>query len=340
MSKGRFLIGLALAIVFLYLFLRNIDLHELLEFIRRGSVGWLVFALFVNLFNYLLRAYRWRFFLLPIKKTKIWNLFVATVIGFSASTIFPARIGEVVRPYLLGTKENIGKSAALATIIVERVFDSLTVVFLLVIYLLILVRPEQLSPQARTSLDLLKRAGLVVFAGTLGVAIFLYYLKTNPSGIRKIVKKIERFLPAKITHSLDDILDSFIEGLAILHDPKTLFTITFWSIVLWIVISFGFWTVIRAYLPQFAFQNTFLIMILLAIGVAIPTPGGVGSYDFMCKFALVQFFAVPAALAGAIALISHFLAFVPVTILGVGFFSHEGLSAAKIQKMAEKEKNE
>jgi glycosyltransferase 2 family protein len=338
MSKGRFLIGFALAVIFLYLFLRNIDLHELVEYGRRGSLGWLSLALTINLFNYYLRSFRWRYFFMPIKKTRMRNLFVATVIGFSASTIFPARIGELVRPYLLGAKENIGKSAALATIIVERVFDSLAVVSLLVFYLLVLVRPEQLSPQARSSLELLKRAGVLVFAATLAIAIFLYYLKTNPAGIRKIVKKIERFLPAKAAHSLDDILDSFIEGLAILHDPKILFTISFWSIVLWVAISFGFWCVIRAYLPVFAFRNTFLIMILLAIGVAIPTPGGVGSYDFMCKFALVQFFGVAGALAGAIALISHFLAFVPVTILGVAFFSHEGLNAAKLKKIAEAEK--
>src|SRR5438093_566679 len=99
MSKGRFLIGLLLAAVFLYLFLRNINLRELGDFVRQGSLIWLLFALVFNLFNYFLRAFRWRYFLLPIKKTRIGNLFVSTVIGFSASTIFPARIGEVVRPY-------------------------------------------------------------------------------------------------------------------------------------------------------------------------------------------------------------------------------------------------
>ncbi len=78
-------------------------------------------------------------------------------------------------------------------------------------------------------------------------------------------------------------------------------------------------------------------MIFIAIGVAVPTPGGVGSYHLACKIGLSRFFGVPDAQAGAIALVSHFIAFVPVTLLGLLFLWHEGLSAAKLKKMAEKE---
>lgn len=337
MSKGRFLIGVLLAAAFLYLFLRNMDIHEIGRTIAQGSIPWLLFALGINVFNYFLRAFRWRYFLLPIKKTRLSNLFTTTVIGFAASTIFPARIGEVVRPYLLGKKENISRSAALATVVIERLFDSLAIVFLLIFYLLVLVKPEQLSLEARASLDQLKKAGLIIAAIALGIAVFLYYLKTNPALIRRIIKKLERFLPAKVAHSLEGILDSFIEGLAILHDPKILLTIAVWSIILWVIISFGFWSVVRAYLPEFAFGNTFLIILLLAIGVAVPTPGGVGSYDFAAKFGMTRFFGVDDSIAGAIALVSHFLAFIPITILGIIFLWHEGLSTRKIRDITAEE---
>jgi uncharacterized protein (TIRG00374 family) len=337
MTKGRFFIGLLLAGIFFYLFLRNIDLHQLWQFMKKGNVYWMVFGGVVTFLNYVMRSVRWRYFLLPIKQTKFRNLFTTTVIGFSASTIFPARIGEVVRPYLLGSKENISKSSALATVVVERLFDSLTILFMLVVYLLLLIKPEQLSAEARASLGELKQAGLAVFAVVLAIGLFLYYLKTRPTLVQKIVRKIDRFLPKKIAHSLEDILDSFIQGLSILHDPKLLLTIGGWSIAFWLVISLGFWGVVRAYITDFAFTNTFLIMILLAIGVAVPTPGGVGSYHLACKIGLSRFFGVPDAQAGAIALVSHFIAFVPVTLLGLLFLWHEGLSAAKLKKMAEKE---
>jgi len=336
MNKKRALLGIFLAAIFLYFFLRNIDLRQVWSIIRQGSLAWLLFSLCVNIFNYFVRSLRWRYFLLPIKRCKTWNLFYTTVIGFAANTIFPAKIGELVRPYLLGGRENISRSAALATIVVERVFDTLTVLFMLVVYLLFLIEPDQLSPQAKIVLTQMKEAGLLAFAVVIGVVIFLYFLRLKPDTVKRFIRTIERFLPDRIRHSLDDVLDSFIEGLSILHDPKILFTITGWSLFLWLVIAVGFWAGVRAFVPQFAFQNTFLIMILLAIGVAIPTPGAVGSYHLACKLGLTSFFNVPDAQAGAIAIVAHFITFVPVTILGVIFLWHEGLSAKKLTSIAEK----
>ena len=207
---------------------------------------------------------------------------------------------------------------------------------MLVIYLLFLIQPDQLSPQAKVVLGDLEQAGIVAFAAVIGIVIFLYFLSMKPAPMKKFIRKIERILPDRIAHSLDEVLDSFIQGLSILHDPKILITISYWSIFLWMVIAVGFWAGVRAFIPHFAFQNTFLIMILLAIGVAIPTPGAVGSYHLACKIGLASFFSVPDAQAGAIAIVAHFITFVPVTILGIIFLWQEGLSAKKLTKIAEK----
>lgn len=335
MKKSRILIGLLLAAFFLYLFLRNIDLHEVWAVIRGGNPLWLLLAVGANLLNYFLRAVRWRYFLLPIKKTRLWNLYNTTVIGFALSSIFPARIGEVVRPYLLGSKEQISKTSALATIVVERVVDTLTILFILVVYLLVLIHPDQLSEQAKSSLVELKRAGLVLFAAVIGLALFLYYLTTKPTLVKKMAARVEKWLPAKMANKLDDILDSFIQGLSILHDPKLLLKIAAWSIFMWLVICFSFWAGVVAYIPDFHFSNVFLILVLLAIGVAVPTPGAVGSYHLACKIGLTRFFGVPDAQAGAIAVVSHFIGFVPVTLLGILFLWREGLTAGKISEIAE-----
>lgn len=336
MNKKRVLIGFILAAILLYFFLKNVNLRQVWEIIQRGSPTWLIISLAVNILNYFVRSLRWRYFLLPIKRCGTWNLFSTTVIGFAANTIFPAKIGELVRPYLLGGKENISRSAALATIVVERLFDTLTVLFMLVIYLLFLIQPNQLSSQAQVVLTEMKQAGLLAFAGVIGIAVFLYFLSLKPKPMKRFIRKIERFLPARIRHSVDDILDSFIEGLSILHDPRILLTITCWSAFLWLVIAVGFWAGVRAFIPEFAFQNTFLIMILLAIGVAVPTPGAVGSYHLACKLGLTSFFGVPDSQAGAIAIVAHFITFAPVTILGVIFLWKEGLTAKKLTTIAEK----
>lgn len=336
MSKGRLLIGFLLSGVLLYFFLHNIDLAEVWTVIKSGNPFWLLIALVFNALNYFLRSVRWRYFLLPIKKTRLWNLYKTTVIGFAISAVFPARAGEIVRPYLLAVKESISRTAAIATIVIERLFDTLTILFMLVFYLLILIKPEQLSESARGSLGELKETGLVVFGIVLIGLLFLYYLKKNPAFIRKIVRWFERFLPKKVGASIDQILDSFVEGLSILHDPRILAKISYWSVIFWLVICVSFWAGARAFHPSFPFTGTFLIMILLAIGIAVPTPGGVGSYHLMCKIGLMRFFDVPETQASAIALVSHAINFIPITIQGLAFLWHEGLSTRKISSLTDK----
>ena len=336
MNRKRMLLGLLLAAIFLYLFLRNLDFGELWQAIRKGDPWWLLLSAVLAFGNYFVRAVRWKLFFDPIKQTKIKNLFTTTIIGFALSTIFPAKIGEVVRPYLLGVKENISKSTALATVVVERVFDSATILLMLTFYLVFLVNPGRLSAQARDSLTALNRAGILLFVGLAGLILFLYYLKTKPVLVRRLIGKIERFLPKRISHSIDEILDSFIQGLSILHDPKILWKIGYYSIGFWLLICAGFWAGTQAYVPGFDFTATFLLMPLLAIGIAVPTPGGIGSYHFACQIGLTIFFNVPKAEAAAVALTSHALVFIPITILGLIFLWQEGLNAVKIRKMTQK----
>ena len=331
-NKKKALIGFALALIFLYLFLRNISIKDLWSTIQQADAKWLLLSAFFAFFNYYFRALRWRLFFKPIKKTKIRNLFETTVIGFALNTIFPAKIGEVVRPYLLGAKENISKSSALATIVVERVFDTSTILFILTFYLVFLARKDQLSPKAQSSLGELTSAGLAIFAGIAALLLFLYFLKKKPEQVKRF---IERLLPQRFRHSLDEVLDSFIQGLSILHDPKLLLQIGAYSLVFWLIICTGFWSGVRAYVPSFSYFSTFLIMTLLAIGIAVPTPGGIGSYHYMCKLGLTLFFNVPETQASAVALVTHAISFIPMTLLGVLFLWREGLSANKIEAITE-----
>jgi glycosyltransferase 2 family protein len=334
MKKGRFIIGILLGVVLLYFFFRNMDLRQIWQIIRTGSGWWIWAAIWLCLFNFFVRSLRWRYFLKPIKWVGVWNAFYTTVIGFSVSAVFPARIGEIVRPYLLGSKENISRSSCLATIVVERLFDTLTVLLMLVCYLLFLIDPEHLSAEARASVRQLKETGLILFAGVALLIVFLYFLKRKP-GVKLFLRKAERLLPNKIASSLDHFLDSFIEGLSIMDSPILILKIAAWSAFLWFVIALSFWATARAYLAEFPLQNVFLIMIVLAIGIAVPTPGGVGGYHLACKIGLTRFFGVPESQATAIAVVSHFINFVPVLILGIFFLWHEGLSAGKITHIAE-----
>lgn len=325
MKKLKIAIGFLLGALLLYLFLRSVDVRQVWNVILQGNPAWLALAVSAIMASLFVRALRWRYLLLPIKKCGIWNLFKTTMIGFGISAVIPARVGEVVRPYMLGNKENISKSSALATIVVERLFDTLTVLLMLVVYLLLLMTPGELNPEAAGFMMNLKKTGLIIFAGVLLLFVFLFYLKSHPS----VAKGIARKFPGRFAQTIEEVLLSFVEGLSILKSPKILLQVTAWSFLFWLVVAVSFWATVRAYLPAFSFSSTFLIMIMLAIGIAIPTPGGVGGYHWACKIGLTTFFNAPETEAGAIALVSHFINIAPVLVIGLLFLWHEGIASAK-----------
>jgi uncharacterized protein (TIRG00374 family) len=115
-------------------FLRNADLGDVLAHVRLARVDLLLAGLGATLLTYFVRARRWQYLLDPIGPTRFRVAFRATVIGFAALGVLPARAGDVLRPYLLARQEGLSMSATLATIVMERVLDLITVLGLLVLF--------------------------------------------------------------------------------------------------------------------------------------------------------------------------------------------------------------
>src|SRR5690348_4327186 len=127
----RTAIVLALAASLLALFLHNVDLRGVLAGIVRAHVGWLTLSLVAAGSTLFIRAFRWQYLLAPLGSATFGNAFRATAVGFAATAVLPARAGEVIRPYFLSRHEAISATGAFATIVLERVLDSITVIVLL-----------------------------------------------------------------------------------------------------------------------------------------------------------------------------------------------------------------
>jgi uncharacterized membrane protein YbhN (UPF0104 family) len=99
-------------------------------------------------------------------------------------------------------------------------------------------------------------------------------------------------------------------------------------------IAAGIWTTSRAFHMTFDYMGSFLIMTLLVVGVAMPTPGQVGGFHAMYRIAVTTFLGVPEATAVGAAIVLHAVSFVPVTLLGLAFMAGEGLSLGRMREMA------
>src|SRR5262245_32073808 len=100
-SHVRTIVVLALAAGLVALFLNNVDLWRVAANIARARPEWLLFSLLTMVVNLAIRAYRWQYLLEPIGRTTFGRAFRATAVGAAASSILPARAGEVIRPYFL-----------------------------------------------------------------------------------------------------------------------------------------------------------------------------------------------------------------------------------------------
>src|SRR5438309_6863906 len=100
-SHLRTIIVLALAAGLVGLFLYKVDLLRVAAEIARARPEWLALSLATMIVNLAIRALRWQFLLEPLGHISFMNSFRATAVGFAASSVLPARAGEVIRPYFL-----------------------------------------------------------------------------------------------------------------------------------------------------------------------------------------------------------------------------------------------
>lgn len=340
-SSTRILISLALTAVFLWLFLRSFDLGTAADSLRQASPWLVVAAVALNLSSYVVRAWRWRHLLAPMKEdVGLYNLTSTTFIGFMVSFLVPMRLGEVVRPVLLARRERVPSSAAIATIALERLFDAMTVMLFFLIFSLSAHGRMLLAPpvdgaaisQAAKWLRIGASTALITVAIGLPLVILLVMFP------KKIVDFLHRFNPGGPQTRLGKgilILESFLAGLGSVRRARELAAIIVSSMVMWLMIDLSVWCGLLAFNLPLTFFDTFLLMVALTVGISVPTPGGVGPYEFFCSISLTDLWGVPPAVAGAVAITQHAITMLPPIAIGLLLMWRDGVRAADVRTLAQ-----
>jgi uncharacterized protein (TIRG00374 family) len=311
---------------------RNTDLRGVWAETRRADGGLLILALVVTGLTYAARAWRWQSLLAPIGPTRFVNAFTTTAIGFAASFLLPARAGEVIRPYLLARRENMNPSSAFATIVLERLLDLATVLLLFAAFVFT-VGPGVISGDPGQLARVKVGGGMAALASVVGLAV-LFALAGHPERLGRAALRIERVLPARLARMVARFVETFAQGLAVLRDPARLAAALALSFPMWMSIAAGIWLTSRAFHITYPYPASFLVMTILVVGVAAPTPGAIGGFHAAYIFAVTTFFGVSADRAAAAALVLHAISFVPITLVGSVFMMREGLTLAGARRLA------
>lgn len=321
-------IGLGISLFFLFLLFRKIDFHKLLAAFREMDYRYLWPALLFTFVSYFFRAVRWYFLLLPIKKTRLKNLFPATMIGYMANNILPARLGEFVRAYVLGEKEGIAMSAVFASLVIDRLFDGFTVLLIL----LFTFFTVKLPPGMESVQHGLVVGGYITLTIYFVVVAFLFILKKRTLQTINLIGRLLKPFPARVSGNVIPLLGSFIEGVRISSKPVELFALLLSSFVIW---AFAIWPVdlmLRSFGIILPITASMFIMVFLVFAVMVPaSPGYVGTYHAACVYGLMAF-NIQKEKALSIALIIHGINFFPVIILGLYYLWHDNVSLAEMRK--------
>ncbi len=334
MSKHlKYILGVGLGVLLMVLFLRNTDWKAFWSALRSARPGYVAAAVALTVLSYVLRAIRWHYLVRPIQRPRFGPLFEGICVGFTVSNLLPGKLGEVVRPYILSTRDKIKMSSLMATVAIDRILDGLAIVVLLVFYLLFGLASTR-TPELEKYIPAMRAAGGVFFGLMAAAAAFVSFLRFKTEPTLRIARVLLRPLPERLGHRLIDTISHFAAGLSVLSDAGSLAWAALWSIVVWVEIAVAHYFMIRAFDIHLRFVAMFFLLFLMAAGVSVPTPGGMGGLQWASKLGLqLTSPATPDGVLDATAMAVWGNSILPVTAIGLVYLWKEGLSLRKIESI-------
>lgn len=325
----QLILGLALAALLIWLFLRQADLAEVAGTLASADPWMVAAACSVTLVTAVQRAWRWQMLLSPLARIRLRPLLDAILIGWSVTTILPGRLGEIVRPVYLARKAPVRATAAFGTVVLERIFDAGTVLVLMALYLAFFPAPPILDDQGRMAMEAMRTTGLAALAFLcVGGAVAIWTLRSRAARLW-IEQSARRWLPARV----GELAVTFLEGLSGLRSPWLVARIAGASLVVWITILSSYVLLFRALDVQLPWYAAIPVLVLLVVGVMVPTPGAVGSFHKAAQIGLVGLWSVDNELAIAWAILSHATGFLLLGTVGLILALKEGLTPAEMSHM-------
>lgn len=325
MKHFKFWIGIALSAFFLWLSLRTVNWSEVVGAFRNIEYLYLIpVAVLIILSDYV-RAIRWQYLLMDIKKIKVYQLFSIIMISQFLLQVLPARIGEIIRAYLVGKKYNISKTASFSSIVVEKIFDGCFIMVLFVASLY--VYPGDLDVSIPGVPDFSLKKIIIAFSAIYIVALaFLLMLKCFPGASCRMVGVVMCCLPSAVKTRADGLLKSFIAGLNIFHNGRYLFLSIATTALLWLVAICSYYAGLLAFDIHAPFYFCFILMGFIVIAVMIPAaPGFVGVFHFVVQITLQKFYGTSPAVALSYAWVIWFFGMFINVAPGLFYFNQYNL---------------
>ena len=311
-------LGIVLSAALLVWALWGIDFGEVSSSLARSNLVLLALSAAVATLTFPLRAIRWQVILAPVvARPPFGPLWRSTAIGVMVNNVVPARAGEIARAFAVSREmPAISFSAAIASLAVDRVFDAVAI-----LTLMMLATFDPAFP-AGESIERWAGIGVVIVAGLLAA---LYLVVFFPQRLVELFGALTRRVAPRLEPKVRSMLLAFAQGLGVLRHPGRFLAVLGWTLLHWLVNALAFWLAFVAVGIDVPASAALFLQGVIGFGVAVPSaPGFFGTFELSAILGLAVY-GVSKSAAVTWAIGFHLLSFVPITAIGAWYFARLGL---------------
>lgn len=342
-------IGLVVGALFLALALWGVPLDQVGDAIAAMDARWVGVGILLWAGQYWFRALRQLVMVRPLAPNTTYRTQLSiTLIGFFCVNTFPARLGEVARPFLLYEREGVPFGAGLGIVLVERILDSVALLIALLFVLALVDMPDhaiEIAGRSVSIVDVVRKLAFLglppVVAGVVGLAFFgRQALALGDRIVAAIEARITAPWVSKVLRGLLGFGDSFVQALVTLRDPRRFAAVVALTFLLFVLMAGLTWALARS----FHFQEwigpgaALGVLCITMLGIALPAPPGfAGVFEAAVRAALAVFGVAGEELAAralAFALVFHWGPYLLLALWSGWFLWRDGVGLGRVFRFA------
>ena len=327
MSKYKKIWGIFFSLFFLWLALRKIDFQTIPTVLSQINLNYLFLLILSYTFEMITRAHRWLIIQEKEKLTFKYSFF-GLILTFFFNNILPARAGEFFRPYYFAKKDLADSGETLAAVVLERFFDGVMLLTLILI-----------SFQNFTNNEILRQASIFTTAFYAIILVGILIAVFSRSFFEKMTGFIFGLLPKKLENFLSNLTHKFIDGLSTIKDFKRLIKIILSSGICWFCSVITVWLGFKAFGLEDNLVLASFVLTVLSISSMIPaSPGNIGVYEYFCIFTF-NVLGHSAEKGTAFSIVMHGMQYLYILILGIAIAIIEGIKIKEFSPQQPKNKD-
>jgi glycosyltransferase 2 family protein len=304
-------LGIICTIFFLALALYRVPLATVAALLARVDFYYIGLAFIAYGVDLALRAWRWQIILRPLVPISYPTVAKALLVGYGLNAIMPARLGELLRAEFLKQSQGVARVWVLTSIVIERMFDGMTVVACLGAGLFF----ASTNNNASGVLVGVMATGAVVFGAILVLVLLL---------ARDSVPR-----PFKRFPGLSAQMNMVRRGMEVLRSPRTV-GIAVLSLIVYVPEAFTQWSIVKSVGLQLDLSGTLVLLGATSLSTLVPSgPAFLGTLQFAYATA-IEFAGGSAAVGIASATLIQLCLFLPLAVVGAGIFVRDSGSILRL----------